>query len=205
MPYAPKPISVGFSEEPFVSGTHMCYLFGDDSERFDVLARFFAAGRRAHERMIVLTDAETPAVMSAALAQRGVVAGDDLESLSARDYYFDGDQFLEASMLGRVGGFYEEALARGYSGARGSGDMSWSLDILDDDEKLLRYEASLGDVVSRYPTTCLCQYDVRRFSGATMMDVLRVHPFTLVRGQLIKNPYFVEPARFLERYSAPRS
>jgi hypothetical protein len=34
------------------------------------------------------------------------------------------------------------------------------------------------------------------------MDVLNVHPVMIVRGQLVKNPYFVEPAVFLEKLKA---
>ena len=31
------------------------------------------------------------------------------------------------------------------------------------------------------------------------MDVLNVHPVMIVRGQLVKNPYYIEPELFLER------
>jgi hypothetical protein len=29
------------------------------------------------------------------------------------------------------------------------------------------------------------------------MDLLSVHPYTIVRGQLVTNPYFLEPERFV--------
>lgn len=32
-----------------------------------------------------------------------------------------------------------------------------------------------------------------------MMDVLSVHPVMIVRGQLVKNPYYMDPAVFLEK------
>jgi hypothetical protein len=31
------------------------------------------------------------------------------------------------------------------------------------------------------------------------MEVLSVHPVMIVRGQLVKNPYFVEPDEFLSK------
>lgn len=34
------------------------------------------------------------------------------------------------------------------------------------------------------------------------MDVLNVHPVMIVRGQLVKNPYFIEPSVFLEKLKA---
>ena len=34
------------------------------------------------------------------------------------------------------------------------------------------------------------------------MDVLDVHPVMIVRGQLVKNPYYIEPDVFLEKLRA---
>ena len=34
------------------------------------------------------------------------------------------------------------------------------------------------------------------------MDVLSVHPVMIVRGQLVKNPYYIEPTIFLEKLKA---
>ena len=31
------------------------------------------------------------------------------------------------------------------------------------------------------------------------MDVLSVHPVMIVRGQLVKNPYYIEPDEFLKQ------
>jgi len=48
--------------------------------------------------------------------------------------------------------------------------------------------------------TACCQYDARRFSGELIMDVLSVHPAMIVRGQLVKNPFNIEPDVFLKEY-----
>lgn len=36
------------------------------------------------------------------------------------------------------------------------------------------------------------------------MDVLSVHPVMIVRGQLVKNPYYIEPEIFLENLKSRR-
>jgi hypothetical protein len=205
MSYAFREISVGFSDDRVPAGTHICYLFGDDAERQDVLARFFAAGRSARERMLLLADADVPEDIAGKLSARGVSPGDDFAAHSARDYYYDDGTFGDVRMLDLVRSFFEEAMAGGYAGARGSGDMSWVLRNIPGADKVMEYEARLTDQLAKYPATCLCQYDVRLFGGAALMDVLSVHPYTLLRGQMIKNPFFIEPAQFLERYRATRS
>ena len=34
------------------------------------------------------------------------------------------------------------------------------------------------------------------------MDVLSVHPVMIVRGQLVQNPYYIEPDEFLKKLNA---
>ena len=96
--------------------------------------------------------------------------------------------------------FYTDARARGYAGARGTGEMTWSLrGARYDLDDLMDYEALLNDALREYPFTACCQYDLRRFDGRAIIDLLSVHPFTLVRGQLVANPYYIEPSVFLGR------
>jgi hypothetical protein len=153
--------------------------------------------------MLYLVDRETPEQLIEHLARFGF-KDPDPEMLTApvRSFYFPEDQFSDDHMLELVKVFYTEALASGYSGARGTGEMSWTLRGVKGAELALRYEARLTEVLVQYPALAICQYDTRLFDGATVMDVLSTHPYSIVHGQLVKNPYFVEPARFLERYRA---
>lgn len=64
-------------------------------------------------------------------------------------------------------------------------------------EKLIEYESRLNLLVEQNPITLICQYDANRFDGATIYDVLNVHPMMIVRGQVVRNPYYVPPAEFL--------
>jgi hypothetical protein len=50
----------------------------------------------------------------------------------------------------------------------------------------------------QYDCTLLCVYDVNRFSGRTVADVLATHSHVILGGQVQENPYFVEPITFLQ-------
>jgi hypothetical protein len=45
--------------------------------------------------------------------------------------------------------------------------------------------------------TTMCQYDARVFDGAVLLDVLKVHPAMVVRGNVIHNPFFIPPDEYL--------
>jgi hypothetical protein len=44
----------------------------------------------------------------------------------------------------------------------------------------------------------MCVYDVNKFSGRAVMDVLATHPMVLMGDRIYENPYYVEPRNFLQ-------
>ena len=77
--------------------------------------------------------------------------------------------------------------------------MGWALEGLPGTERLIEYEARVNTVVAEYPCTACCQYDARRFDGATLFHVLSVHPAMVVHGQVVRNPYYIPPEKFLAK------
>jgi hypothetical protein len=204
MSYSRREVSFGFSEGSFHSGTHVCYLHGEQDSGSQLIARFLDAGWRDDERLAYICDGRNPDQVRADLAKSGFPFATDprFVVMSAQEFYLPDGTFSAENMKSRIQQFYKDAIEQGYSGGRGTGEMTWAT---GDKVEVLRYEAMLTEWLAEYPATCICQYDVRVFGGETIMDILSVHPYTIVRGQLVRNPYFVPPAEFLERYGAVRS
>lgn len=199
-----RKISLGFSEEKFSEGHHIVYIYNDDRERKRTMAKFLQQGLLENEKVLYLVDDISPDEMRAELMALGVdvdQSQDDFDLTTGHYTHCPGKVFSRDFMLGMVGQYYDDAIKAGYSGARGAGEMSWALvegrsTVAD----LLNYEASLNEILSDHPLTTVCQYDARRFDGALIMDMLSVHPMMIVRGQLVKNPSYVEPQIFLKEY-----
>ena len=64
--------------------------------------------------------------------------------------------------------------------------------------RLLEYESKVTMLLREHPITAVCQYNSNSFDGATIMDVLKVHPMMIVSGSVISNPFFIEPEEFLK-------
>jgi len=62
---------------------------------------------------------------------------------------------------------------------------------------LLQYEARLNDVLSKYNSPVICNYDLSKISASVAMDIMRTHPLVIVGGLLRENPFFVPPDEFL--------
>lgn len=196
-----RDVSFGLTEDRFSDGIHLCYVFNDDRERLRTMARFHAHGLSEGEKILCLIDAVTPDEMRKSMEEVGVDIGAAAKHFiiaDAESSYCRKGTFSPKSLLDDAVAFYEQARREGYAGARISGDMSWVLRHNTPIADLLEYEANVFHYLKTAPLVAVCEYDARRFDGATIMDVLSVHPAVMVRGQIVKNPYFVPPADFLE-------
>lgn len=200
--------SMGFTDERFPGDTHMCLIYDDDSERRKVIGRFLDAGLREREKAAYFTDVTAPEEVRAWLAElgTGLPLRDDsagqLVITNAVETYCPKGVFVPDEMLQGLRAFHDTACREGYSGSRVSGEMSWALRGIPGSERLMEYEARVNEVLATHPVIAICQYDARRFSGAMIFDVLKVHPMMVVNGTIVRNPYYVLPQELLGR--APR-
>jgi len=199
-----RQISLGFTETRVEEGQHICYIYNDDDERKRTIAKFLESGLLENEKVLYLVDDMTPNEMVEELQRLGLDAdasGDQLRIQDASETYCPGGRFETDEILELTEHFYQQAVRQeGRAGARGAGEMSWCLrDRAVDRRELMRYEARLNHLVAHCPYTPCCQYDARRFDGATLLDVLSVHNVMIVRGQLVQNPYYVDPDEFLQQ------
>ena len=75
--------------------------------------------------------------------------------------------------------------------------MSWVLQTIPGVEYLMAYEARLNYFIPGKPWISVCMYNITKFSGAMIMNVLRTHPFTISGGIIAQNPYFIHPDEWL--------
>jgi hypothetical protein len=63
----------------------------------------------------------------------------------------------------------------------------------------MAYESRLNYFIPGKPWVSICMYNVTRFSGKTIMQVLQTHPFTINGGIITENPFYQDPAKWLEK------
>ena len=85
---------------------------------------------------------------------------------------------------------YVQAKAAGLAGARVAGEMDWALRDVPGTDEIIECESRINELVKEAPITVMCQYDLRKFDGAMMFDVMNVHPVMIVGGHILRNPFF---------------
>jgi hypothetical protein len=196
--------SMGFTKESFPAGTHMCLIYAQEEERRAIIGKFLESGILAREKVAYFADIMKPEEVRQWLLSIGIELPEveRFSVLDAENTYCHNGEFVPADMLNTLRTFYDQAKQADYPNARVSGEMSWALKGIPGSDRLMEYEAQVNDVLVTHPVTAICQYDANKFSGATILDVLKVHPMMVVHGQIVHNPYYMKPQDFLANYAS---
>jgi hypothetical protein len=81
--------------------------------------------------------------------------------------------------------------------------MVWALEAIPGVEHLMAYESRLNYFIPGKPWISICMYNLTKFSGSTIMGVLRTHPYAINGGVITENPYYQNPDEWLAR-NAPQ-
>ena len=196
----------GIDEIDLQPGSHVCAFYRGDSDRDRLLTAYLGAGLTAGDKCVCIVDSpytaqrleSLPRTCGAPAARTGhALADGQLDIHLPESTYLAGGEFTTSDMLT----FWTENMAKaeieGYSFCRLVGEMTWALRDAPGVEHLVGYESELNRVTSSYPAIVLCLYDLDRFSGEVIINIVRTHPQVLIQGILVENPYYLGPDEFL--------
>lgn len=161
---------------------HICLFFVNQDEQWQMMRTYLVDHLGAGVPVLYIQDS-TPAERLLELLRAEGFSTDDLikrgllRILKPEEAYlltgrFDAQRmlaFMESAILG--------ALAAGYDRVFLTGEMTWSLPNTPGAESMMQYEALLNPLVDKHPgVTIVCQYDLRRFDGPSVLDALLTHP-----------------------------
>jgi hypothetical protein len=198
---------MGFTKERFPDCHHICLIFDDDEQRRQIVPAFLAAGLRDGELVRDFVDTTSPDTVRAWLSELGInpEAGPQLGIVKAEEAYCPNGHFDPQERISSMLARYDMAKKAGYTGSRVTGEMTWAFKGIPGSERLLEYEVLLNTVTDPFPHIGMCQYDARLFDGATLFRVLRVHPYMVAQGQVVRNPYYLRPPAALKELGIPLS
>ncbi len=188
---------MGFIDGDYCSKIHACLIYSSEQQRRSIIEKFIIAAAQDHDRVEYFYD-EWPVEEIRQCFSRYDVNIEALEKNTqirfletAKAYHPKG--FFSADLMWQsLCELYQQGIADGFNGVRLSGEMSWSLKSVPGSEQLIKYESGINRLLDAHPMLIICQYDANRFDGATLMNVLQVHPYMIVQGRLVNNPYYEE-------------
>lgn len=189
---------------------HVCAFFNSEEEEYRVLLPFIKDGLASGHRAIHIIGAErrkrhiehlTAAGIDTAEAQRK----GQLELLVNTEAYLRDDVFDPERMLATFECLAGSSVGETYSLNRFVCQMEWASQHPCCGHDLIEFEARANDIWCRREDVVICVYDLAKFSGAVVMDIMRTHPMIIVGGILQRNPFFVPPEEFLKELHQRRA
>jgi hypothetical protein len=92
---------------------------------------------------------------------------------------------------------------QGFALTRVVAHMEWALGDWPGVDDLLEYETRLNYILPQYKDPVICTYDLARFGGNIVVDIMRTHPMIIIGGVVQENPFFVPPDEFLRELAQP--
>jgi hypothetical protein len=193
---------MGFTSEPFEMGTHMCLIYSNEEERKFVISKFIERGIANNEKVGYFAEDVTKSEIFDWLKDinkenNSSSLPENFQVMNAAEVYHPSGKFIPDEMINTIKKFHISSQHEHLAGSRVSGEMEWAVKGVPGSERLMEYESKVNIVVTQFPVTAICQYDVNKFDGATILECLKVHPYMIVKGQIIRNPYYIKPEDYL--------
>lgn len=200
----PRSREFGLVGVDLVPGDHMCAVYLGQQERDDIVLPYLREGLRDGDKCIVIIDSSPLGDLQARIGDKqevdGYVASRQLELHTANEAYLRTPPFTTEAMIQFWATNVGAAVTDGpYAFARVAGEMPSELRELPGRDEFFRYESELNRYAPRYPQAIVCMYDLGRFGGGILVDLLRTHPKVLMGGLVLENPHYRAPDELAPR------
>ncbi|MBI1389492.1 MAG: hypothetical protein GC154_13700 [bacterium] len=200
-------LELGFGGYTCNWGAHICGLYETESERDEIIFGFLAAGF-ANQDVIGFCPSErsTDSFKEQFAARYPEYASrlDNPASITLVDpqslYYANG-AFSPYQVENQLAALYRQFQANGARNIRTAAEMTWALRQVPGREHLMAYEARLNRFYTGKPWVSLCLYNLTRFDGTAIMDVLHTHPYAISGGVITQNPFYQAPKDWLAEHA----
>ncbi|MGA7809954.1 MEDS domain-containing protein [Bradyrhizobium sp.] len=201
---------IAFAGSELCDTRHVCAFFNSDDEKYRVLLPFikdgFACGDKAvhvvspEQRSDHLQRLTAAGIDLAAAEQRGQFELKTNTEAYLRDGRFDQDRMLDVFEQLASG-----TVRDGFPLSRIVCHMEWAADDQTHVDNLIEFESRVNDVWSRHDDAVICVYDLPKFGGAAVIDIMRTHPMIIIGGILQNNPFYTPPEQFLREVRQRRT
>lgn len=196
-------LNLGFGEYTCNWGAHFCGLYESEAERDDILLGFLAQGTFDGDLQIYCPVERTEEDFKQHFpahcpdCERHLADPDIFRIYSAKELYYPDGVFSPWAMDEGLDAFYAESQKNGQRNVRATAEMVWALEAIPGVEHLMAYESRLNYFIAGKPWISICLYNITKFDGKTIMQVLQTHPFIISQGVVTENPFYENPDTWL--------
>jgi hypothetical protein len=206
----------------FRNGDHICFFYQDATEQIATAGPFVKLGLQRGERCLcVLPKDRTDSLFSwldaHAIDADTETARGALMLATPEESYLQGGTFDRSQMVGLLDSAMRQSLRLGFTGFRGTGDLSWAVTDSNTCGQLAEYEKMLDRYYPGTSSLGICMYDANLFDDSRLNQLMESHRLALVapgptkrairirNGQVFGDVIFDRESSGLFHYTVQRS
>lgn len=183
-------------------GSHVCSIYQNKQQQFRLVFGYLMEGLGLNEKVVYVADDNSPEVIISELKKAGhdidpFLKSKQLEVLTKKETYLKDGEFSPGKMISFIEEVERNALKDGFSGFRGTGEMTWIIDSLADSKRLVEYESKLNDFFDNSKSRLICQYNEKKINNEILSSAIRTHPTSMIYGKIYENKYFYTEPKFM--------
>ena len=201
---------IRFASSELGAQRHICAFFHSADEEYRVVLPFIKDGFECGHKAFHVVDPKLGDEHRQRLASAGidVPAAEQSGQFDLRnwnDVYLRDGRFDQDRMLALLREVIDGGRQQGFALTRMVAHVEWALEKQPGVDDLVEYEARVNYIWPRHKDAVICVYDLTKFGGHIVMDILRTHPMVLIGGIIQENPFFVPPDEFLRELRERRA
>lgn len=173
-------------------GDHVALFYRNKTEQLAAAIPYILIGLERNERCLYIADDNSVAAIIRKLEEAGVNVReaqdrDALSVVTKQETYVRHGLFEPEKMIADLKNEVLQSLAKGFTGFRATGEMTWALDLPSAIARMVEYEEHLQ---LEYPAGFLglCQYDETRYPRMILNQMKEIHPVIVRDGKLERRP-----------------
>jgi hypothetical protein len=189
---------------------HICAFFHDREEENRILLPFIKDALKQGQKFVHTVDPQRRREQIQFLESAGIDVARLIEKgqLEIRDWnstHLLNGQFDSLETLKVFKGVVDTAQEKGFPVVRFATHMEWAIEGGLGKHELLEYEAKSNAIWDNQDgafNPVICTYDLKKFGGDILVDIIRTHPLIIIGGILQENPFYVPAEKFLRELQA---
>jgi len=193
-------VKLGFCGHECNNGMHFCGFYETAQERDDIILAYIRQGLIDKDHVLYTPTERSVEDFRGKFsksfpADKALLDNNpQLTINTCDDLYYENGEFSPMRMNVNLNAFYEASQKEKKVNIRTTAEMVWALDKNLDKKQLMAYEARLNYFIPGKSWMSICMYNLTRFDGKTIMNVLQTHPYTFSKGGVVtNNPYYIHP------------
>lgn len=192
-------LQIGIGDYTCNWGTHICGLYGTESERDEIIFSYLKQGCIDGDLQLYSPFERTIEGFKSDFTKLYPECKDCIYDkskfnlMNSKDLYYPDGIFDPWVMDDALEKYFKETQKNGRRNIRATAEMGWALQGIPGVNYFMAYEARLNYFIPGKPWISICMYNVTKFSGSLIMNVLKTHPYTISGGIITSNPSYVNP------------